>query len=294
MNWVRFVVTTSTEASDAIANYLFEIDAIGVELKDITSNTTSIIAYFPLDERVNSRTTKIREFISLLPTWGIDSQSTKIDIKNVESEDWEQAWKSSYSPQKIGNQLHIVPSWYDVSDNQNDISIIIDPGMAFGTGYHPTTRLSLRLIEQTIKPNHIVADIGTGSGILSIASIKLGASRVDAIEIDPSAIPVAKENFSTNGVLSQVRLYEGDRLGITNEVYDLIVGNILTKTIIPMIPECISRCKPDGSLIFSGILNTEFDLIQDTLEENGFECKQVIEELEGNVVWLGILAGFFS
>lgn len=294
MNWVRFIVTTSVEASDAIANYFFEIDAIGVELKDSTTKSTSIIAYFPLDERVNARVKKLREFISLLPSWGIELHSTKIDLENVESADWEQAWKSTYSPQKIGEQLHIVPSWHDVSENKDDILITIDPGMAFGTGYHPTTRLSLRLIEKTIKPNHIVADVGTGSGILSIASIKLGASRVDAIEIDPSAIPVAEENFSNNNVSSQVRLYEGDGLGITNEVYDLIVGNILTKTILPLIPQCISRCNPNGNLIFSGILNTELDLIKNTLEENGFECKQVIKEMEGNVVWLGILAGFFS
>ena len=233
MNWVRFIVTTSVLASEAIANYFFEIDAIGVELKDSTSKTTTIIAYFPLDDRVNTRVKKLRKFISLLPSWGIESQTTKIDLENVASEDWEQAWRSSYSPQKIGDQLLIVPSWHDVSDNQNEILIRIDPGMAFGTGYHPTTRLSLRLIEKTIQPNHIVADIGTGSGILSIASIKLGANRVDAIEIDPSAISVAEENFSNNNVSSQVRLYEGDGLGFMDEVYDLIVGNILTKSILP-------------------------------------------------------------
>ncbi|RKU26601.1 50S ribosomal protein L11 methyltransferase [Candidatus Poribacteria bacterium] len=294
MNWVRFIVSTSVEASESIANYFFEIDAIGVELKESTSKTTSIIAYFPLDERVNTRVENLRKFISLLPSWGIDSQSTKIDLENVESEDWEQAWKSSYSPQRIGDQLYIVPSWHDVSGNQNDIVIKIDPGMAFGTGYHPTTRLSLRLIEKTIKPNSIVADIGTGSGILSIASIKLGASRVDAIEIDPSAIPVAEENFSINNVSSQVHLYERDGLGIIDGVYDLIVGNMLTKSILPLIPQCISRCNPDGSLIFSGILSTELDLIQKTLYENGFECKQILEEMEGGVVWLGILAGFLS
>lgn len=294
MNWVRFIVTTSVLASEAIANFFFEIDAIGVELKDSTSKTTTIIAYFPLDDRVNSRVKKLRKFISLLPSWGIESQTTKIDLENVASEDWEQAWRSSYSPQKIGDQLLIVPSWKDVSDNQNEILIRIDPGMAFGTGYHPTTRLSLRLIEKTIQPNHIAADIGTGSGILSIASIKLGANRVDAIEIDPSAISVAEENFSNNNVSSQVRLYEGDGLGFIDEVYDLIVGNILTKSILPLIPQCKSRCKPNGNLIFSGILNTELDLIQDTLEENGFQCEQVIEEMEGDVVWLGILAGFFS
>ena len=294
MNWVRFIVSTSVEASEAIANYFFEIDAIGVELKDSTSKTTTIIAYFPLDDRVNTRVEKLRKFISLLPSWGIESQLTKIDLENVESEDWEQGWKSSYSPQRIGDQLYIAPTWHDVSENQNDIVIKIDPGMAFGTGYHPTTRLSLRLIEKTVKPNDIVADIGTGSGILSIASLKLGACRVDAIEIDPSAILVAEENFSNNNVSSQVCLYEGDGFCITDGVYDLIVGNILTKTILPLIPQCISRCNPDGSLIFSGILSTELDLIQDTLEENGFECKQILEEMEGGVVWLGILAGFFS
>lgn len=294
MNWVRIIVTTSEEASEAIANYFFEIEAVGIELKGSTSKHTNIIAYFPLNDRVNSRVKKLRHFISLLPSWGIESNTTKIELEDVKSQDWDQTWKSLYVPQKIGDRLHIIPTWHDVSDNMDDIQIRIDPGMAFGTGYHPTTRLSLRLIEKTIKTDDIVADIGTGSGILSIAAIKLGASHVDAIEIDPSAIPVAEENFRNNSVSSQVSLYVGNVFGKVDKVYDVIVGNILTKTILPLIPNCTSRLKQDGSLIFSGVLDTELTLIKNTLTENGFACYEVIEEKEEDVVWLGVLARFIS
>ena len=290
MNWARITVTTSDEASEAVANYLFEMDAVGVELKDAANSTTALIAYYPLDDRVNTRVNKLKDFLSKLPTWGIQAHPAKIDLKRVESEEWTEAWKSSFSPQQIGERLLIAPTWHDISSDKTDILIRLDPGMAFGTGYHPTTRLSLKMLEQTIKPDQNVADIGTGSGILAIAAVKLGAKHVDAIELDPTAIPVAETNFAINSVTEQISLYQGDGIKAVQDKYHLIVGNILTKAILPIIPHCPSRLHPDGWTIFSGILESELEQVQEVLIENGLQCVDVTREAEAEVTWIALRA----
>ena len=288
MDWARITVTTSQEASEAVANLLFELNATGVELKDNEASTVNLIAHYPLDDRVGARMQKLRDFLTELPTWGIQPHPATIDLKHVKSEKWEEAWKSAFPPQRVGSRIVIAPTWIDVPHNETEILIRLNPGMAFGTGYHPTTRLSLELLERTVEPHHQVADIGTGSGILTIAAIKLGAKHVDAIEIDPTAIPIAAANFQANGVAPKVHLSQGDGLrGIENR-YHLIIGNILTKAILPMIPFCVQRIYPEGIVIFSGILETEFAQVKSVLEANQFQCLEVVSEAEDKVTWVGI------
>ena len=290
MDWARITVTTSQEASEAVANLLFELNATGVELKDNEASTVNLIAHYPLDDRVGARMQKLRDFLTELPTWGIQPYPATIDLKHVKSEKWEEAWKSAFPPQRVGSRIVIAPTWIDVPHNETEILIRLNPGMAFGTGYHPTTRLSLELLERTVEPHHQVADIGTGSGILTIAAIKLGAKHVDAIEIDPTAIPIAAANFQANGVAPKVHLSQGDGLrGIENR-YHLIIGNILTKAILPMIPFCVQRIYPEGIIIFSGILETEFAQVKSVLEANQFQCLEVVSEAEDKVTWVGIKA----
>ena len=288
MDWARITVTTSQEASEAVANLLFELNTTGVELKDNEASTVNLIAHYPLDDRVGARMQKLRDFLTELPTWGIQPHPATIDLKHVKSEKWEEAWKSAFPPQRVGSRIVIAPTWIDVPHNETEILIQLNPGMAFGTGYHPTTRLSLELLERTVEPHHQVADIGTGSGILTIAAIKLGAKHVDAIELDPTAIPIAAANFQANGVAPKVHLSQGDGLrGIENR-YHLIIGNILTKAILPMIPFCVQRIYPEGIVIFSGILETEFAQVKSVLEANQFQCLEVVSEAEDKVTWIGI------
>lgn len=294
MNWAKITVTTSQEASEAVANCLFEMDATGVEFQENAAAKVDLIAYYPLDDRVGTRMQKLRDFLAELPTWGIEPHPATIDVEHVKSEKWEEAWKTAFPPQRVGKRIHITPTWHDTPHNETDILIQLDPGMAFGTGYHPTTRLSLELLEETVESHHQVADIGTGSGILTIAAIKLGAEHVDAIELDPTAIPVAAANFQINDVTPQVRLSQGDGLKGVESKYHLIIGNILTKAILPIIPECPSRLHPAGTVIFSGILETELEQVQSVLEENHFECFQVVREIEDNLTWVGIKARFQS
>ena len=290
MNWAKITVTTSQEASEAVANCLFEMDATGVEFKENTAANVDLIAYYPLDDRVGARMQKLRDFLAELPTWGIEPHPATIDVEHVKSEIWEEAWKAAFPPQRVGKRMLIAPTWHTIPHNETDILIQLDPGMAFGTGYHPTTRLSLELLEDTLKTDDRVVDIGTGSGILSIAAVKLGAKQVDAIEIDPTAIPVAIENFQTNEVTPQVSLSQGDGLKDIQDRYHLIIGNILTKTILPIIPNCPARLHPGGSVIFSGILETELEQIQSVLAENNFEEQQVISEEEDKITWVAVKA----
>ena len=208
----------------------------------------------------------------------------------MKSENWEEAWKAAFPPRRVGKRFLIIPTWSKVSHNENDVLIRLDPGMAFGTGYHPTTRLSLELLEDAIEPHYHVADIGSGSGILTIAAMKLGAQSVDAIELDPTAIPVAATNFQINGIASRVSLTEGDGLKNATGKYHLIVGNILTKVILPIIPYCAPRLHEAGIVIFSGILDTELAQIKSVLEANRFRCVQVVRETEDNMTWVGIKA----
>ena len=294
MNWARITVTTSQEASEAVANCLFEMNAAGVEFKENADAKVDLIAYYPLDDRMGARMQKLRDFLAELPTWNIQPDPATIDLKHLKSEKWEEAWKAAFPPKRIGKRILITPTWHEDSHSETDILIQLDPGMAFGTGYHPTTRLALELLEHTLERHHHVADIGTGSGILTIAAVKLGAKQVDAIEIDPTAIPVAAANFQTNTVASQVSLSQGDGLKDVEGKYHLIIGNILTKAILPIIPECAPRLHPTGIVIFSGILETELAQVQSVLEANRFECLQVISEVEDNITWVGVKARLLS
>lgn len=294
MHWARITVTTTDQASEAVANFLFEMDAYGVELRDIDDSTTNLIAYYPLDDRVNSRVQKIQTFLSKLPSWGIQPQPATIDLQRVEAEEWTEAWKSAYPPQRIGKHLLVAPTWSEIPPDEKTILIRLDPGMAFGTGYHPTTRLTLALLEKTIEPNQLVADIGTGSGILAIAAVKLGAKHVDATDLDASAIPVAQSNFEINDVALQIAVCQCDGLVPLSEQYDLIVGNILTKTVLTIIPDCQSRLLPEGQVIFSGILETELHVVQESLTEHGFQTVEVMQEAKEGVVWVAILGRVLS
>jgi ribosomal protein L11 methyltransferase len=292
MNWARITVTTSPEASEAVANCLFELDATGVEFKENDASTVDLIAYYPLDDRVGARMQRLRDFLAELPTWGIRSHPATIDLKPVKSENWEEAWKAAFPPMRVGKRILIIPTWSEAPHNETDVLVQLDPGMAFGTGHHPTTRLSLELLEDSIEPHYHVADIGSGSGILTIAAIKLGAQQVNAIELDPTAIPVAAANFETNRIASRVSLSQGDGLKGVDGKYHLIIGNILTKVILPIVPHCTPRLHPEGIVIFSGILDTELAQVESVLEANQFQCLQVVRETEDNITWVGIKAVF--
>ena len=300
MKWAQVTITTSQEASEAVANYLFERDATGVEIRDSpapNSPSVTLISYFPTDDLIGERVHDLREFLANLIQTGIDTQPAKIILESIEEDNWSEQWRSAFPPQKIGKRLVIAPTWDDIVPEPSEVLIRLDPGMAFGTGQHPTTQLALELLEISIKRTDAVADIGTGSGILAIAAAKLGAMRVDAVDLDVTTIPIAQSNIQLNKAESVIRLHQGDGLNaLERQKYPLIVANILTKVLLPMIPICPKFLEPAGRLILSGILAQEASQIEAQLETNGFRVLEVRGLKESHELiqigenWVGILA----
>ena len=289
MKWVQLTVTISPEASEAVANQLFDLDALGVEIRDAqppSSQSTILISYYPMDDLVGDRIQKVQRFIDLLPEWDLPVGQASITLKAIQDTDWTEEWRSAFPPRRIGNRIIVAPTWVEILPKPTEVLIRLDPGMAFGTGHHPTTCLSIRLLEETIKGNEVLADIGTGSGILSIAAAKLGVRRVDAVDLDETTLPVASKNFQLNDVESVVRLQAGNGLDACAGEYDVIIANILTKVLLPMIPEFPQFLNVGSVVILSGIMTQEAARVVKVLK-----LHQLFPiNIEHDEKWVGIAA----
>lgn len=203
-------------------------------------------------------------------------------------EDWADQWKKDYDIRRVGRRIVIMPSWKSYSPKRNDIVVTMDPGMAFGTGLHPTTRLCLIALEKYLKPGNHVLDVGTGSGILAIAAVKLGAESVDALDIETAAIEVAKRNVIENAVADCVTLFPGTlkELGEKIPPADLVVVNILAYTIIRMLPELKAKLLPGGLIIGSGILKEYAPDVETAMKKEGLGIVESLQDEE----WLSLVA----
>ena len=289
MKWVQLTVTISPEASEAVANQLFDLDALGVEIRDAqppSSQSAILISYYPMDDLVGDRIQKVQRFIDLLPEWDLPVGQASITLKAIQDTDWTEEWRSAFSPRRIGNRIIVAPTWVEILPKPTEVLIRLDPGMAFGTGHHPTTCLSIRLLEETIKGNEVLADIGTGSGILSIAAAKLGVRRVDAVDLDETTLPVASKNFQLNDVESVVRLQAGNGLDACAGEYDVIIANILTKVLLPMIPEFPQFLNAGSVVILSGIMTQEAAQVVKVLKLHQLFPIKIEQDEE----WVGISA----
>ncbi len=197
---------------------------------------------------------------------------TKIEIVGVREEDWANAWKAYYKPVHIGNRLVVVPAWQKYDAKSDEVTIKMDPGMAFGTGTHETTRLCAAMIEKHIQANDYVLDVGTGSGILSLFAIKLGARQANGYDIDPVAVRVARDNAEVNGVAEKFSAGVSDLLKDVDRSagkYDFAMANIVADILCrmaPTVPECL---KKGGKIVCSGIINTCRDKVLEAMEKAG-------------------------
>ncbi|MDO8611938.1 MAG: 50S ribosomal protein L11 methyltransferase [Dehalococcoidia bacterium] len=207
-----------------------------------------------------------------------------------EEDDWRDSWKRYFRPQRIGKRLLVKPSWATYEVAAGDTVIEIDPGMAFGTGQHPTTAMCLRALEESAsggRPGDAVLDLGAGSGILAIAAARLGAKRVLALDIDPQAVKAARENAAANGVADVVEVREGTLPeGAPTERFDLAIANISGLTIERLAPAFAESLREGGTLIVSGFLEDAVDGLSRALEAAGFRMERV--DAEG--VWRAITA----
>jgi len=193
-------------------------------------------------------------------------------VREVKEEEWAEAWKAHYEPQHIGRRLVVCPSWQRYLPSDGEVVITLDPGMAFGTGLHPTTRMCLEALEEHLFRGAKVLDVGTGSGILAIAAAKLGASAVLALDTDPLAVKIAKENVLANGVRKAVEVKEGSLEMAKGSLFDLVVVNILARTITDLIEKgLLDLLKPGGLLIAAGIMASEEEEARNTFREWGLK-----------------------
>lgn len=205
----------------------------------------------------------------------------KTEIKEIRDEDWAENWKKYWHPQKIGERTVICPSWEEYAPQTNEVVITLDPGCAFGTGTHPTTRLCVQALERivpTFRGSRVkIADVGTGSGILSIAGVKLGVNEATGVDNDESVIPIAVENAKKNAVSENCRFFEGSAADI-NGKYEIVVSNILAEVLADIMSDLKNLLAADGTMVLSGIINEKIPLVEQALQVNGLKTTKILTE----------------
>ena len=293
--WTQIKVTVKLELLDSVvavmnmvSNYLQIEDYSDIDLKtcygdlideailNADKTIASVSVYLPEDRGVVDTLAFLRERFSTL------SIKAEISVSGVNEEDWANSWKAYYKPIKIGNKIVIVPAWEKYSASEGEIVVRMDPGMAFGTGTHETTRLVIQLLEKYVKDGMRVADVGTGSGILAICAAKLGAVECKAYDIDPVAVKVARENVKDSGLEDVVRCDVSDLLrGVDRSggAYDVICANIVADIIIRMTPDVHELMDEKTVILASGIIVERSEDVISCFEENGFK---IVEKIEDN------------
>jgi ribosomal protein L11 methyltransferase len=197
----------------------------------------------------------------------------ELQINEREEEDWANAWKEHFRPVRAGRRTVIAPPWHDYSpESENDLVVVLDPGMAFGTGTHPSTRLCLMALEDHLQAGDAVLDVGTGSGVLAIAAVKLGAKKVDAVDIEPVAIRSTLENAQRNGVADRLSVSLGsvDDAARPASTYDIVVANIISRILVELASGLAAGTRPGGLLILSGVIEQHEPLVRDAFQLRGF------------------------
>lgn len=209
---------------------------------------------------------------------GIDLGRLAIEVGNVNEEDWSTAWKKYYHPTKVGQRLVVVPCWEDYTLKDGEVRVTLDPGMAFGTGTHETTRLCMQLLEEVVKPNTSMLDIGTGSGILAITALLLGAKAAVGVDIDELSVKIAQENADLNHVGEQIKLVCGDLTDKISGRYDVLCANIVADVIIRLSRDVKQFMHENSVLLVSGIIDERCDEVAEALESQGLALEQSVTE----------------
>jgi ribosomal protein L11 methyltransferase len=303
MKWISAKVTFAHPdrnlMTDLVADIFYSLNLKGVIVDDPEqdplqdwgedavppSSTPGVTGYFADTSSVAYQCRTLEaELARLEKKLGI---TTHVSYSRVDEQDWAEAWKEYFWPEKITDRIVVKPTWRDYAATADEIIIEIDPGMAFGTGTHPTTSLCIRMIESYLRAGESFLDVGTGSGILSIAAAKLGAGRIIAVDNDEMAVSVAGRNLRVNGIDEKTfTLYCGNLVEQVPQTVDVVAANILAEVILDLLPDVAAVLKSGGTFIGSGIIMEKKDAIGSALKENGFTLVQELET-EG---WVAIAA----
>lgn len=309
MKWSEITIHTTHEATEAVANIFHEAGASGVIIEDsvepdrIRENLYGEIveldradypvdgvivkAYLPVNSFLIETMNEVKQSIADLPGFGLDIGRNDLKTSEVDDEDWATAWKKYYHPVKVSSRFTIVPTWEEYEPVESDELIIeLDPGMAFGTGTHPTTVMCIQALEKYVKKDDIVVDVGTGSGVLAISAAMLGAQKVQALDLDYVAVVAAKENVELNKVSHIIEVTEGNLLDAIKVKPNVIVANILAEVIMTFSQDAASLLPEDGLFIASGIIGEKRDAVKEDLVEKGFDIIESVLMED----WVAIIA----
>ena len=308
MRWNRFTIKTITEAEDVLASALADLGVEGVEIRDNQPLTqeekaqmfvdimpegpaddgTAYLSFYLEEEADQEAMLKqVREMLDQTRAF-MDIGEGTIECGQTEDKDWINNWKE-YFHQFYVDDILIIPSWEEVRhEDEGKMILHIDPGTAFGTGMHETTQLVIRQLKKLVRPGIRMMDVGTGSGILGIIALKLGAGHVFATDLDPCAVNAVRENLESNGVRpEQMELVIGNLIDepwvqekAGEEQVDLVTANILADVLVSLTPEVVKTMKPGAFYVTSGILDTKEELIADTMQKAGLTVTEITRQGE--------------
>ena len=321
MKWVEFSVVVTGETAEAVTDLfsqyshsggvaiqeISEPDEIRIGPQSLTqSRRVRIAAYAPLpqdgeDGAIVAARQGLRDGLSYLD---MITSVGELHERTIADEDWESAWREHFHPHRVGHRSVVVPTWRDYDPEPDDIVIRLDPGMAFGTGLHPTTQLCARELEKRVQPGETVLDVGCGSGILSIIAARLGAGHVRGIDIDPVAVTAALENVAHNTLSDVIDIREGtlpragqDPFDITKQDWpetvrehggwDIVAANLTAEVLEELAVPLAVATRPGGILIGSGIITEKFDMAAYALMEAGLRLIDAVSDESGD--WRAII-----
>ena len=310
MKWTEVLIKVDPQAVEAVTDILYGLGAQGVaidepvdverlredelywdyideKLLENDTEETKIMAYFSEEEtNLPEKIAAIKEKIRNLTEFGLSIGSGTVELSNVNQEDWESAWKQYFKPVHVTDRIVVKPEWEEYSPQEGEIVIEIDPGMAFGTGTHETTSMCINQIEKNLKAGDRVIDIGSGSGILSMAAVLLGAEKATGVDLDPVAVRVALENVELNNLQDKIEILHGNLTDVIREKADIVVANIMADIILILLEDVREFIKDDGLFISSGIIQEKRAAVEARLLEKNFS----IVEVETKGEWCAITA----
>lgn len=301
LKWTEISIHTTQEAIEPVANILHEAGASGVVIEDpevlardldhnnefgelyqldpadYPAEGVIVKGYLLVNSFLGETVEEIKTQLNNLLLHSINLGSGTVTLTEVYEEDWAHAWKKYYKPVKVSDKITVSPSWEEyVPESKEEIVIELDPGMAFGTGTHPTTVLCIQALEQVIQQGDQVIDVGCGSGVLSIAAAKLGAKDVLALDLDDLAVKVTKENIKMNKLSAQIRVKQNNLLDHIEESAEIIVANILAEVILRFVDQAYRLVKPGGYFVTSGIITAKKQEVKEALLFQGFSIKETL------------------
>jgi ribosomal protein L11 methyltransferase len=294
--WLELSVEAEPEAVEALAAAFAEWGQ-GVAIEQVVRSSRDgdevvyppdaslqVKTYLPLSDRASEE--RRRQIEKAVWALGLLQRVGPLGMRRLREADWADAWKQHFFVQRVGTRTVVVPSWREAEyePRPGDIPLLLDPGMAFGTGLHPTTRLCLRAAEELVRPGQRVLDLGAGSGILAIAAAKLGAAEVEAVEIEPVAARVCRDNVLLNGVAGAVSVHEGP-LEPEAEKFDLALANITIRTLLELHAVLARRLNPSAMAVLSGVLVERADELLAALTATGWRHLRTDQEQD----WVALL-----